>query len=480
MREAVIISAVRTAVGRGKADGSLAAVHPVDLSAIVIQEAVKRADVDPHDIDDVLWGCAMPEGSQGLNIGRLAVLRARLPVQVPAATVNRFCSSGLQSLASAAQSIMSGMADLAVAGGVEMMSQVPMSGWHTRLHPGMTEEMIAMGLTAERVAGRWNVSREDQDAYALESHRKAAAALASGRFVEQTVPVPVQRVTWNGSRKEVQEGQFLVDELVRTDTSLERLGKLKPAFREGGSVTAGNSSPYSDGAAALVAASGASSEAMKRSRGAVPRMLMTPDAECYRVNTVSTYNVIEAALRLGIRKIVIASSETTYGVCFTQGEVLPRYLPVDEEHPTVPHDSYAMSKVVNEVTARIFQARSGADIYALRINNVIEPHEYARDFPKYHADPALRRRNIFAYIDARDLGQMVDRCLKTDGLGYQVFNVSNDNHSVGLTTSEIAARYYAGVPMKRQMGEHETFYANAKAKRLLGYAPRHDWVGGAG
>lgn len=213
---------------------------------------------------------------------------------------------------------------------------------------------------------------------------------------------------------------------------------------------------------------------------AVPRMLMTPDAECYRVNTVSTYNVIEAALRLGIRKIVIASSETTYGVCFTQGEVLPRYLPVDEEHPTVPHDSYAMSKVVNEVTARIFQARSGADIYALRINNVIEPHEYARDFPKYHADPALRRRNIFAYIDARDLGQMVDRCLKTDGLGYQVFNVSNDNHSVGLTTSEIAARYYAGVPMKRQMGEHETFYANAKAKRLLGYAPRHDWVGGAG
>jgi len=191
MPDAVIVSAVRTAVGRGKADGSLAAVHPIDLSAVVIQEAVKRADIDPNDIDDVLWGCAMPEGAQGLNIGRLAVLRARLPVHVPAATVNRFCSSGLQTVAGAAQSIMSGMTDVVIAGGVEMMSQVPMSGWHTRLHPGMTETMISMGLTAERVAERWKVSRADQDAYALDSHRKAAAALAAGRFDEQIVPVPV-------------------------------------------------------------------------------------------------------------------------------------------------------------------------------------------------------------------------------------------------------------------------------------------------
>jgi acetyl-CoA acyltransferase len=172
MPDAVIVSAVRTAVGRGKADGSLATVHPIDLSALVIQEAVKRADVDPHDIDDVLWGCAMPEGSQGLNIARLAVLRARLPVDVPAATMNRFCSSGLQAVASSAQAIMSGMADVVIAGGVEMMSQVPMSGWHTRLHPEMSEAMISMGLTAERVADRWHVSRDDQDAYALDSHRK--------------------------------------------------------------------------------------------------------------------------------------------------------------------------------------------------------------------------------------------------------------------------------------------------------------------
>jgi len=252
MPEAVIVSAVRTAVGRGKTDGSLSAVHPVDLSALVIQEAVKRADIDPHDIDDVLWGCAMPEGSQGLNIARLASLRARLPVDVPAATVNRFCSSGLQTVASGAQAIMSGMADVVIAGGVEMMSQVPMSGWHTRLHPEMSKEMISMGLTAERVADRWHVSRADQDAYALDSHRKAAAALAAGRFDEQIVPVPVKRVTWNGAQAHVEEGHFAVDELVRTDTSLERLAKLKPSFKQGGSVTAGNASPFSDGSAAVV------------------------------------------------------------------------------------------------------------------------------------------------------------------------------------------------------------------------------------
>lgn len=251
MPDAVIVSAVRTAVGRGKKDGSLAGVHPIDLSALVLQEAVKRANLDPRTVDDVLWGCAMPEGSQGLNIARLAVLRARLPVEVPAVTVNRFCSSGLQTIAMGAQAIMSGMADVVVAGGVEMMSQVPMSGHHTRLHPGMTEEMIAMGLTAERVAERWAVSRADQDQYAYESHAKAARALERGAFADQVVPVPVQRVRWHGTQREVEEGLFTQDELVRTDTSVERLAKLPSAFKVGGSVTAGNSSPYSDGAAAV-------------------------------------------------------------------------------------------------------------------------------------------------------------------------------------------------------------------------------------
>jgi acetyl-CoA acyltransferase len=252
LREAVIVSAVRTPVGRGKRDGSLAQVHPVDLSALVIQEAIKRADLDPKEIDDVIWGCAMPEAAQGLNIARLAVLRARLPVEVPAFTLNRFCASGLQSVASAAQSIMTGMADVVLAGGVEMMSQVPMSGYHTRLHPELVESMISMGLTAERVAERWGISREEQDAYALESHRKAARALQTDAFATQLVPVPVQHVTWQGSRKEVVEGLFARDELVRPDTSMERLAQLPPAFKLKGTVTAGNSSPYSDGSAAVL------------------------------------------------------------------------------------------------------------------------------------------------------------------------------------------------------------------------------------
>ncbi len=208
---------------------------------------------------------------------------------------------------------------------------------------------------------------------------------------------------------------------------------------------------------------------------AIPCILIRPDNETFQINTMSTYNVLDAAVKLGIRKVIFASSETTYGVCFADGVKKPDYIPVDEEHPVIPHDSYAMSKVVNEVTARSFQARTGIDIYALRINNVIEPHEYAANFPAYMADPSKRRRNIFAYIDARDLGHMVDRCLKTDGLGYQVFNVSNDDMSVGLTTDQVIETYYKDVPLKHSMGKHETFYSNAKAKRLLGFAPKHSW-----
>ena len=208
---------------------------------------------------------------------------------------------------------------------------------------------------------------------------------------------------------------------------------------------------------------------------AVPRILIGTDGECFRINTLSTHNVIEAAAKLGIRKVIFASSETTYGVCFAHGEVKPLYVPVDEEHPTVPHDSYAMSKVCNEVTAKSFQARTGFDIYGLRINNVIEPHEYAENFPDYLADPATRRRNIFAYIDARDLGHMVDCCLKTDGLGYQVFNVSNDDMSVSISSDEVKASFYQGVEERGTMGPDETFYSNAKAKRMVGFAPKHSW-----
>ncbi|MEL6838690.1 MAG: NAD(P)-dependent oxidoreductase [Pseudomonadota bacterium] len=208
---------------------------------------------------------------------------------------------------------------------------------------------------------------------------------------------------------------------------------------------------------------------------AVPRILIGTDGECFRQNTLTTYNVIEAAMKLGIRKVIFASSETTYGICFAQGEMKPNYVPVDEDHPTVPHDSYAMSKVCNEATARSFQARSGADIYGLRINNVIEPDEYEKNFPEFLADPARRRRNIFAYIDARDLGHMVDRCLQTDGLGYQIFNVANDDLSVGITAKEVVAQFYQGVEVRRAMREDETMYANDKAKQMVGFAPKHSW-----
>lgn len=207
---------------------------------------------------------------------------------------------------------------------------------------------------------------------------------------------------------------------------------------------------------------------------ALPRILIEGDGETYRTNVMGTYNVIDAALKTGVRKIVFASSETTYGVCFACGERKPEYLPVDEEHPTVPEDSYAMSKVCNEVTARSFQARTGADIYGLRINNVIEPDEYDTLFPDFIAYPEKRLRNFFAYVDVRDLATIVERCLETDGLGYEVFNASSKDHSVALSTSELAERFYPGVP-RGEMGEDETFYSNAKARRMLGYEPSYSW-----
>jgi acetyl-CoA acyltransferase len=247
MTEAVIVSAVRSAVAKGKSDGALAAagVAPVDLAGVVLKEAVRRAGVDGRDIDDVVLGCAMPEASQGLNVARNAALWAGFPVEASAVTVNRFCSSGLQTIAQGAQAVMSGMQDVVVAGGVEMMSQVPMSGYHTRLHPELTASYIGMGFTAEHVAERFGVTREDQDRFAYESQQKAAAALAAGVFAGQIVPIPVTG------------GTFDRDELPRPDTTVEGLAKLRPAFRPAtGTVTAGNASPLSDGAAAVVIMNG--------------------------------------------------------------------------------------------------------------------------------------------------------------------------------------------------------------------------------
>ncbi len=252
MKEAVIVSAVRSAVGRGKKDGSLAGVHPTDLSARVMRAAIEKAGMNAAMVDDIFWGCAMPEASQGLNVARLSSLKAGIPIEVPSATINRFCASGLQAVALGAQEIMSGMADVVLTGGVEMMSQVPMSGYHTRLSPELTESYIGMGFTAERVAERWKVSRDEQDAWALASQQKAAKALGDGRFDGQIVPIPTVNVSWTGTKKEETPVSFTRDELPRAETTKEGLAKLKPAFKTNGTVTAGNASPYSDGAAALM------------------------------------------------------------------------------------------------------------------------------------------------------------------------------------------------------------------------------------
>lgn len=208
---------------------------------------------------------------------------------------------------------------------------------------------------------------------------------------------------------------------------------------------------------------------------AIPRLMMTPDTETYRVNTIGTYNVIEAAVKLGIKKIIIASSETTYGVCFSEGVVDPKVLPLEEDYDIDPMDSYGMSKKVNEVTARSFQRRSGFDIYALRIGNVIEPQEYATLFPPLKDDPGLRRRITFSYIDARDLGQIVDLALKKDGLGWQVFNAANDSNAVPQTNTELLARFFPNVPLSREVGPHEGLLSNRKIREVLGFKEQHDW-----
>ena len=270
MREVVIVSSVRTPVGRAY-KGTLRATRPDELAAVAIKGALDRVpQLDPKEIEDVILGCAMPEGEQGMNVARIASLRAGLPVEVSAVTINRFCSSGLQAIAMAAERIMSGGAEVMIAGGTESMSMIPMGGNKISPNPWLVDHYpdayLSMGLTAERVAARFGITREQCDQFSLRSHQKALAAIAAGKFEDETVAVPVSFTTPNGSKPSVNpkktEIAFKVDEGPRADTSIEALGALKAAFHVKGVPTAGNSSQMSDGAAAAVVMSSERAKAL--------------------------------------------------------------------------------------------------------------------------------------------------------------------------------------------------------------------------
>ena len=258
MREAVIVSSVRTAVGKAF-KGTLRSTRPDDLAAIAIRAALARVpSLNPKEIEDVIFGCAMPEAEQGMNVARIASLRAGLPVEASAMTVNRFCSSGLQSIAIAAERIISGQAEVILAGGTESMSMIPMGGNKISPNPWLMDHYpdsyLGMGLTAENLAKKYGITREQSDEFSLQSHQKALAAIAAGKFKDEVVPVEVTftSVNGNGNRPHTSTVNFDTDEGPRADTSLEALAKLKPAFHAKGVVTAGNSSQMSDGAAAAI------------------------------------------------------------------------------------------------------------------------------------------------------------------------------------------------------------------------------------
>jgi acetyl-CoA acyltransferase len=261
MKEVFIVSTARTPVGKAP-NGKIRTVRPDDLAALCLKEVLKRApQVEAALVEDVILGCAMPEGSQGMNIARIAGQRAGLPDTVPGVTINRFCASGLEAIAMGAQRILSGMADIIIAGGAESMTQIPMGGVRMSPNPCLVDQMpdayLAMGLTAENVSTKYGVSREDQDKFSFESHQKAIAALDGGKFKDECVSVPVREVSLNGDgKKKVNEFVFDADEGPRRDTSLEKLATLKPAFNPRGTVTAGNASQRSDGAAAVLLVSG--------------------------------------------------------------------------------------------------------------------------------------------------------------------------------------------------------------------------------
>jgi acetyl-CoA acyltransferase len=258
MNTAYILAAYRTAGCKAK-KGKFKDMRPDDLAAAAIKGLLERTAIDPMLVEDIIIGCAFPEGEQGMNMARVAALRAGVPYQVPAQTVNRFCSSGLQTIASAAERIMAGFADCIIAGGAESMSLVPMGGNKYSANPGLVgswpESYASMGITAELVVDKYGVSREDQDLFAVESHRKAAAAIEGGKFTAEIIPVEVESCALVGGKMKKGKETVTIDDGVRGDTTMEGLAKLKPAFRVNGTVTAGNSSQMTDGAAATLVVS---------------------------------------------------------------------------------------------------------------------------------------------------------------------------------------------------------------------------------
>lgn len=258
MRNAYILAAYRTPGCRAK-KGKLKDVRPDDLAAAAIKGLLERTGIDPHDVEDIIIGCAFPEGEQGMNFARVAAMKAGMPVEVPAQTVNRFCSSGLQTIATAAERIMAGFADCIIAGGAESMSMIPMGGSKYSANPGLMaswpEAFASMGITAELVADKYDITREQQDEFAAASHTKAAAAIAGGKFTDEIIPVEVEICQLvNGQMKRDKE-LVDTDDGVRSDTTAAGLGKLKPAFKATGTVTAGNASQMTDGAAAVLVVS---------------------------------------------------------------------------------------------------------------------------------------------------------------------------------------------------------------------------------
>jgi acetyl-CoA acyltransferase len=256
MKDAYIVSSVRTAIGKAPR-GALRHVRPDDMAAVALNGAIARVNgLEPDQIEDVVLGCAFPEAEQGFNIGRVAAQRAGLPDSVAGCTVNRLCASGLQAIAMASQAIVTGQADVIVAGGTESMSLIPMGGHYFAPNPDLIANTpkvyCTMGITAENVASDYHIARQDQDQFALRSHQRALAAIRQGRFADEIIPIPVRETLYIDGNPQTQEMQFEVDQGPRPDTSLEALARLQPVFRNGGTVTAGNSSQMSDGAAATV------------------------------------------------------------------------------------------------------------------------------------------------------------------------------------------------------------------------------------